>query len=705
MRPGDRAWRSAAWGVAVALTVILAAGGTMLQSGRPLVLDAALAVLVGWVAAGLLVGALLLLGKAVAWVPPRLRALALVAAVIGALPFVASAGLSAGLVSGAIVLAAALAGAGIGTLVTDEPPRGVRLVTAIVGLLAGAGALTVVGGWLLFQPDEPDGVDVAPPDRYEVATTVYGSGEHPHGPPLDGEVDVVTGPVDGSPLLPTWDGWRGTLRSLYWGFGPEELPRNATVWHPAEGGSFPLVLIVHGNAPMERPSDRGYRWLAEHLAARGHVVASVDQNFLNGSMTRGLDLGQEAGARGWLLLRHLDLWRDWAGQEGHRLGALVDMERIALIGHSRGGEAAATAAALDDVERLPEDAGLEIDGGFDIDAVIAFAPADGQYEPGGRSRALTDVSYLVLQGGLDADVTWFQGLRQYHRTEFSGTAEAYKAAVYLPRANHGQFNTEWGRGDYPGTGGALLDTEDILAGDTQRAAALTAIDPFLDAALGGDSDGLTVFDNGAGHPWPEEAEVLARRASADEIVLAGFDEDIDPTTGSMAGAVVDAAGLRTWREVGVELRSRDVHARAAELAWADAEGWWSVRAPTGFVHPDPPVVRIDLAVADEPAPAQDAPPEEALDATVEIIDVDGHVATAALADLGGLAPPVPPARLKSPLPADTPPVDPIPRSFRFDVAGLPADDGFDPSAIREVGLRFDQTSAGRVLLHEVAVGP
>ena len=705
VRPGARAWRAATWGVVIALTVVLAAGGTVLESGRPLLLDMLLVVVVGWIAAGLLVGLLLLLGKTVRWVPPRLRALGAVAIAVGAVPFAIGAGPSAALVSAAIVLAAGLTGAGLGTLVTDQPPRGMRMAAALLGLLVGAGALTAVGGWLLFSPSEPDGEPLAEPVGHEVATTVYGSGEHPHGPPFDGDVDLVTEPVDATALLPTWDGWRGTLRSWYWGFGPEALPRNATVWHPTEGGPYPLVLIVHGNAPMERPSDRGYAWLAERLAARGYVVASVDQNFLNLSLSRGFDLGDEADARGWLLLRHLELWRDWAGQDGHPLGSLADMDRIGLIGHSRGGEAVATAATFDGMQRYPEEASVELDAGFGIDALVALAPVDGQYEPGGTPRELSDVSYLVLQGGLDADVFWFSGLRQYHRTTLPEDAGAHKAAVYLPRANHGQFNTEWGRRDFAGVGGSVLDTEDILAGDTQRAVALTAIVPFLDATLGGDPAGLAVLDDPDDTAWPDDVELRVRRAHGRDVVLAGFGEDPDPATGTLPGSTISAGGLETWREVAVDLRRQAAHARAAELAWDDAAGWWAVTAPAGFAPPEDPVVRLDLAVAPDPPPGRDRVTEAPLDATLEVVDADGAVASGALAAHGGLAPTLPQERLKSPLPDWATGVDPIPRSFRFDVAQLSADDGFDPSALREIRLRFDQSVTGRVLVHEVAVGP
>ena len=51
----------------------------------------------------------------------------------------------------------------------------------------------------------------------------------------------------------------------------------------------------------------------------------------------------ENGARGWIILEHLKLWREWNQDPSHPLYQRVDMQNIALIGMSRGGEAVAHA--------------------------------------------------------------------------------------------------------------------------------------------------------------------------------------------------------------------------------------------------------------------------------------------------------------------------------------------------------------------------
>ena len=93
------------------------------------------------------------------------------------------------------------------------------------------------------------------------------------------------------------------------------------------------MLIVHGNHDMKDFSDPGYAYLGELMASRGFILASVDENFLNGNI-RG-----ENDARGWMLLQHLKAWRAFNDSAGSPFYHKVDMGNIALMGHSRGGEA------------------------------------------------------------------------------------------------------------------------------------------------------------------------------------------------------------------------------------------------------------------------------------------------------------------------------------------------------------------------------
>jgi hypothetical protein len=208
---------------------------------------------------------------------------------------------------------------------------------------------------------------------FSVLTLYYGSGTDKNREEYRDSVSITTETVDASKLVSL--GGSADDRNDYWGFTPKEMPLNARVWYPDGDGPFPLVLVVHGNHNMRDFSDPGYDYLGELLASRGYILASVDENFINGGI-RG-----ENDARGWFLLKHVELFEGFDQEAGNPFEGKVDMGNIVLIGHSRGGEAVANAAAFNDLKYYPDDASLEFDFGYDIQGIISIAPVDGQYLP------------------------------------------------------------------------------------------------------------------------------------------------------------------------------------------------------------------------------------------------------------------------------------------------------------------------------------
>ena len=121
----------------------------------------------------------------------------------------------------------------------------------------------------------------------------------------------------------------------------DKLPLNARVFYPDGAGPFPLFLLVHGNHEMSVASDNGYVYLCRLLASRGFIAVTVDENFINSGLFH--DPPKQQAARGWLLLEHLRLWHEWANNPQNPFYGKVNLNEVALGGHSRGGEAAATA--------------------------------------------------------------------------------------------------------------------------------------------------------------------------------------------------------------------------------------------------------------------------------------------------------------------------------------------------------------------------
>ncbi len=393
--------------------------------------------------------------------------------------------------------------------------------------------------------DAPDPSRTGP---HGVLTLYYGSGTDERRAVYRDSVSIRTGTVDASKLVDL--GSSAKERNGYWGFTPKEMPLNARVWYPDGPGPFPLVLVVHGNHDMKDFSDPGYDYLGRLLASRGYILVSVDENFLNGGI-RG-----ENDARGWFLLQHLKLFHGFNEEAGNPFEGKVDMAHIALIGHSRGGEAVADAAAFNRLARYPDDASLTFDFGFDIRGVISIAPVDGQYLPTGRKVEMRNVSYLTFHGSHDGDVTSFHGLRIYDRLRFTDDDFHFKSAIYVYRANHGQWNTVWQNHDNGPRSGRILDLRALLPQEDQRHFAELYVSAFLDVVLKGDKRYLPMFrDHRVIGEWLPKTMYVTRFETSAFRPLANFEEDIDVTTGSTAGVTLQGDSLATWKEETLELRS------------------------------------------------------------------------------------------------------------------------------------------------------
>ena len=385
---------------------------------------------------------------------------------------------------------------------------------------------------------------------YKIKTLTYGHGNDKNRSEYRDAVAFRTPTVDASKLIDLGD--EEDSRNDYWGFDPTVFPLNGRVWYPEGSGPFPLVLIVHGNHDPKDFSDPGYDYLGELLASRGYIMASVDMNFVNGGIR------QENDARGWLLLKHLQVWDKINQDSGNVFFNSVDMDNIALIGHSRGGEAVGHAAAFNKLSHYPDDATLTFNFGFNIKAIVAIAPVGGQYLPTGRFVPLENINYMVFHGSHDGDVTAFQGLRLYHRLRFTDGQDYFKTAIYVYRANHGQWNSSWGAHDSGPRSDRILDLRGLLDPEEQKEFARIYVSSFLEYALKENDMFLPLFrDHRVAGEWLPKTMYVTRFQDHSFRPLANFEEDIDVTTGTATGVQLKGEGLSVWKEEIMPLRSRN----------------------------------------------------------------------------------------------------------------------------------------------------
>ena len=197
---------------------------------------------------------------------------------------------------------------------------------------------------------------------------------------------------------------------------------------------FPLAVFAHGNHNPLENSTPGYLYLCQLLASHGIIAATIDVNFLN-----GFNFGENDG-RAIVHLEHLKQFRTWNNTATHPLHGKVDLNRILIVGHSRGGEAVGHASFFN---RLAAIGAVILDGSaglgpyrFGLSAVAAIAPTDRQFTPVSGPTVVPD-SYYLIHGSKDSDVFTFEGYHTYER--------AHAVDLANPTVSDGKFKAMlWG---------------------------------------------------------------------------------------------------------------------------------------------------------------------------------------------------------------------------------------------------------------------
>ncbi len=645
----------------------------------------------------------------------------------------------------ALILIASLIGAAVAVMRSDGfKPRQQRVTMAVLsfgmlGLIAGLYAIfsdkdsnnPLLDDYVLADRtlDLPN---PGLPGDHDVLTLTYASGKDKRRDEYGAGANLISRSVDGSKLIDNWDGFGGWLRTSYWGFDATELPLQARVWYPEGEGPFPLVLIVHGNHSMEDFSDPGYGYLGELLASRGIILASVDENFVNFSFSGFADmfkmetgLEEENDARGWLLLEHLAQWRDWNLESGHHFYNKVDIDRVALIGHSRGGEAVGIAASFNSLERYPDDASQKFDFGFNLRGVIAIAPVDGQYKPRDNGTPVRDVNYFTIHGSMDGDVQSFMGTSQYSRVKFSDDAERrFKASLYVTGANHGQFNTTWENLDTGIFNAWALDLDGIMDGEAQRDVARVFFSAFMEVVLRDRTEYLPIFSDARNAAnWLPSTFYISQYENSAQQAIADYEEDIDPATMTLVGGRIETEHLSKWHETRVTLKYDKLDTHAGVYAW-DSE-FDDETAIVRFVLPPDwsgigsgTIISASISDAgvdtlpddweqseavDEDEESGDKEDEEPLDWTIELVDRQGESASLPLSHDEALYPLVQAVpRRASFLDANDP------EEVLFRRFALPIDDfvaanpAFDPASLASVSFIFDRAEKGAIIVDDLS---
>ena len=280
---------------------------------------------------------------------------------------------------------------------------------------------------------------------------------------------------------------------------PQPVDLHGEIHLPAGRGPFPVLLFMHGRhgtckyvtveflghpcpdaKPVMTPVDSfaGYGYLAQNLASHGYLVVSVDANGINTFDTGAADSG--AVARAELISRTLDLLAEWnvgpgPGDVGDRLSGKVDLRRLGLMGHSRGGEGVTRWVAYNETRA---------DGPrYRLSALFSLAPTDF------LDHTISDgTPYAVLLPRCDGDVADLQGADVFERSQYDTPGPLHQITV--EGANHNWFNTVWTSDDFGETGDETCGSESEQTGrlspEAQERVGLTWMAAFFRRYVGGE---------------------------------------------------------------------------------------------------------------------------------------------------------------------------------------------------------------------------
>jgi hypothetical protein len=508
---------------------------------------------------------------------------------------------------------------------------------------------------------------------------------------------------------------------------PAAVELRAKVYAPQTiVGRAPLVILQHGRhgtcatdtvtllqwpcpaTVPEIPSYQGYDRLGRNLASHGMVVVSIGANGINAN-DGFLDDGG-ASARAQLILEHLRRWRTWdadagASPFGTRFLGHIDLDRVGLMGHSRGGEGIAAAVQLNQRSATR----------FGIKAALALAPVDF-----GR-RVIGGVELGVVLPYCDGDVSDLQGAAYYDDGRYATPGDtSSKMTALLYGANHNFFNTVWTSGpgsfDDAGQGSFGQDGPDpcrpggagrlTAAQQEQAGAALMA--GFLRRSLGPEPSLQPFVTGTAPYPsstgparWsiayhaPDRLDIESW-ASADTVRRTPTGQVTD-VSGVLTGLVCNPKDERGFGEpdgvpvVGTRCSTMDFTAMVNDTGVLDA-GWVrqgpSVRIPLGTAGIDVggyDGLRMRVAVLADSRNTTRAKQ----DFSIVLEDADGARATvAASSGTNGLQ------RINGGIVQHA-----VLNGLRIPLSSFT---GIDLSRVRAVELRFDRTGGGRLALSDLA---
>lgn len=506
---------------------------------------------------------------------------------------------------------------------------------------------------------------------------------------------------------------------------------NGLIAVPAgEGGPYPVVLILHGNhhgcptdemgvdrwpcdPEVEQPNYRGFAYLARELAARGYVALSININAENtfgfGEPVPGERLRQ-------LVDLHLGALAAAAAggpnDFGLELAGRADVGRLALVGHSQGGEESLRLA-----RQLYDEGGAA--------ASLPYGPATGVLLLASTATALepaggSPVPMAIVLPNCDGDVISQEGQHFYEAARLAPEQTQWATSAWLARGNHNYFNQLLPDDPFRGASGAgRPDCEPILEAGVQQAFLVDYAADFLTTIWSQDlaavSEATTRLGLDVQAPAPDELYGLPARVAAmaaaenrQTLLVPATAEEL--ATNLVGGAVTEEGitahfcpeghytpatqpGSEPCRRVNVTVPGQPA---LVVVSWAGPGGVWRFSLPAGQGDLSGYTTLSLRAAVDPLSPLNSAHAEQAF--TLQLTDRAGN--RAAVSTRSGEPALAFPAGLvqQDDFSGEffTGPVPMITIRWTLNEFG-----GIDLAGIREIALLFDRTPSGSLFVGDI----
>jgi len=290
---------------------------------------------------------------------------------------------------------------------------------------------------------------------------------------------------------------------------------------PQGEGPFPVILMSHGSHSNDDESkrfDTGFDYLVEALAAKGFIAISLD---LSKPYIWKYGDNDDREKSIHVALDHFDqLLKAVNGEAvGYPvdLSGKLDLTKIGLLGHSRGGE-----TVLDIASALEQ-------RGYPTSAIMSIAPTF--FFPD-RTWPKADVAILVPE--YDGDVVNLDGYLMLEALD--NNTDGHHALVLLRRANHNYFNRNIERNDAQMMASEFPIENQLMREEQEAFLVQMSSEFFTDSLMGRNPKQIFGFK----HAQPDQMyglDVKVMTSSPQAVPLLDLESQSNVTTTEGASAV------------------------------------------------------------------------------------------------------------------------------------------------------------------------